>query len=222
MAAYDLEQFLRFYVHANYPKDFPSGADMQFHYIPQTAQWEVYCSTTHTRMRVTDTDIKRAGFDPRGFKQADTVYTPDYNFALDQRGYDPVGELRAQQRINKELHDKLDRAEQELSDLRRRFETLFRVPAVGMRTEMDQPPENPEQWRVRIHVPAFTVETTMGALTAAKGAPGAAMTWGHVLTLQRDVYSRALEEALTHISTHIITGNHPIESAEPETPQEPI
>ena len=112
------------------------------------------------------------------------------------------------------------------ANIRKTFLQLFGESVVESSATVQQVPTESvadvRGWRVRIHVPAFTVETTMGALTAAKGAPGAAMTWGHDLTLQRDVYSRALEEALTHISTHIITGNHPIESAEPETPQEPI
>lgn len=220
MAAHGIEQFLRFHMECNYPKEFPSGADMQFQYLSQTAQWEIYCPSTGMRARLADAAIERAGFTSHGPRQAENIYRPEYNYREDHSGYDPVGELRGQQRINKELTARLELAEQELSDLRRRFESLFRVPAVGMRTEMDQPSENPEQWRVRIHVPAFTVETTMGALTAAKGAPGLAMTWGHGMSYHAKIMEQAMERAGAIISSHIVTGDHPIESAEPNTPIE--
>jgi hypothetical protein len=200
------------YLHKKYPKEFPRGQRVSVDYSPINLFWEAHCPTTGRYAQVSEMDLVREGYyvDSRT-RAAD--YTAQY------RLHDNPDQSVSFQQYG-EILDKLQRAEQELADLRRRFESLFRVPAVGMRTEIDQPPESPEQWRVRVHVPAFTVETTMGALTAAKGAPGMAMTWGGQSTLSPGLLQTALDNAKAHIVTHIVTGDHRIESIEPEPPKE--
>jgi hypothetical protein len=77
--------------------------------------------------------------------------------------------------VSREAHEQVLR---DLEMLKRRFESLFKIPADKVSPpKIENSPEHPEQWRIRIKVEAFEVETTIGELAAAKANPSAAFTW---------------------------------------------
>jgi hypothetical protein len=118
------------------------------------------------------------------------------------------------------MRRRAEAAEQELAALKAKFESLFSVPAEVVSTQVSADPSTPGQWRIRLHVEAFTVETTMGAVTAARAKPGMALGWGDTLDKMTAMQRVAQASQFQIIANHIISGDHKMTSAEPTMPND--
>ena len=110
----------------------------------------------------------------------------------------------------------------ELEDLKRRFESLFHIPAdkVGA-PKIEAAPEHPGQWKIRVRVEAFEVETTIGELSAARANPGAALTWWMRVrdAVPHDTIKRAMALVEQEIAVNVLTRGV-AEDAQPNTDSE--
>ncbi len=78
---------------------------------------------------------------------------------------------------NISLRRQLANMNEQLVNLQKKFESLFNAVPAGVRIEEGAPPDSVNGWRVRISVPAFSIETTMGEVVAAREATGEAISW---------------------------------------------
>jgi hypothetical protein len=198
MTKYDMESAVREYLHTVAPEQFPRGYKIELINRLDTNTFEARCGATMGYARISETDLDR-------------------HFQLASEPL--LGHRDGYNTREMQLRGELAAVKNELADLRKRFESLFRVPA-HTQTDAEQLPGTPEQWRIRIHVPAFTVETTMGTLAAARGKPAVALTWGQQHQRASEMVAAARDESLKHIATYIVAEGHRVESAEPPEPVE--
>lgn len=102
-----------------------------------------------------------------------------------------------------DMDARLDDAYRDLQDLKRRFQSLFGVPVDSV-----SPAEvttEAGQMKVRVHVAAFTVETTIGTLAAARTSKGAAITWDQKLQADGDARQNDIGIAMLQIGDAIRT-----------------
>lgn len=118
--------------------------------------------------------------------------------------------LREQTSISLAAHTALQAKYESLRNL---FNTLFNVdPDTVSPPVCGADPTAPGQWRIRVHVKAFAIETTVGALAVAKANPDAARSWAREARSIVDTGFASVERA---VETRILDSNNRIESIQP-------